>query len=195
MVRSKQRSRKRELDESRLAEHTRADLLAKLNSLRPLRIEGDIGSYLEKLCDFAESDALRPGLRAPRTVAAERETLRIAVPDGHAQRHTVAALAEAGIAFEGYEEGRAVRHPTSTIEGVEVKVMRPQDMPRAVALGLFDLALTGRDWLAVYGAIFPASPVVELCNLRRSVYRLGAASDDAAARSHAEGLLQRDRMA
>jgi len=123
--------------------------------------------------------ALRPGLRAPRTAAAERETLRIAVPDGHAQRHTVAALAEAGIAFEGYEERQAVRRPTSTIEDVEVKVMRPQDMPRAVALGLFDLAMTGRDWLAVYSAIFPASPVVELCDLRRSVYRLGAVVPEA----------------
>ncbi len=122
---------------------------------------------------------LRSGLRSGRAGSGARETLRVAVPDGHAQRHTVAALAEAGIAFEGYEEGRAVRHPTSSIEGVEVKVMRPQDMPRAVALGLFDLALTGRDWLAVYGAIFPASPVVELCDLRRSVYRLGAVVPEA----------------
>lgn len=123
--------------------------------------------------------SLPPGLRQPRAEVGARETLRIAVPDGHAQRHTVAALAEAGIVFGGYEEQRAVRHPTSTIEGVEVKVMRPQDMPRAVALGLFDLALTGRDWLAVYGAIFPGSPVVELCDLRRSVYRLGAVVPEA----------------
>ncbi len=117
---------------------------------------------------------IRPGLRRPRAGAAERSTLRIAVPDGHAQRHTVAALRAAGIAFEGYEEERAVRHPRPEMEGVSVKVMRPQDMPRAVALGLFDLALTGRDWLAVYTAMFPQSPVVELCDLRRSAYRLGA---------------------
>ncbi len=118
--------------------------------------------------------ALRPGLRRSPATLPERETLRVAVPDGHAQRHTVAALAAAGIAFEGYEEDRAVRYPESAMEGVSVKVMRPQDMPRAVALGLFDLALTGRDWLAVYAAMFPASPVVELCDLRRSAYRLGA---------------------
>ena len=118
--------------------------------------------------------ALRPGLRRPRASADARGTLRIAVPDGHAQRHTVAALEAAGIAFDGYEEERAVRRPGSAIDGVAVKVMRPQDMPRAVALGLFDLALTGRDWLAVYAAMFPASPVVELCALRRSAYRLGA---------------------
>ena len=117
---------------------------------------------------------LRPGLRRPRAPLPAREELRVAVPDGHAQRHTVAALAAAGIVFEGYGEERTVRYPRSAIEGVSVKVMRPQDMPRAVALGLFDLALTGRDWLAVYAAMFPASPVVELCDLRRSAYRLGA---------------------
>ena len=122
---------------------------------------------------------LRPGLRSPRVRVGGHETLRVAVPDGHAQRHTVAALAKAGIVFNGYEEGRAVRHPDSTIDGVEVKVMRPQDMPCAVGLGLFDLALTGRDWLAVYSAIFPSAPVVELCDLRRSVYRLGAVVPEA----------------
>ncbi len=112
--------------------------------------------------------------RAPSVAAPQRDTLRLAVPDGHAQRHTVEALSAAGIAFDGYDESRVVRRPTSTIEGVAVKVMRPQDMPRAVALGAFDLALTGRDWLAAHLATFPASPVVELCDLRRSKYRMGA---------------------
>lgn len=109
----------------------------------------------------------------------ERETLRIAVPDGHAQRHTVAALADAGIAFAGYEERHAERRPTSDIPGVEVKVIRPQDMPRAVALGLFDLAMTGRDWLFAHLATHPASPVAELCDLRRSLYSLGAVVPEA----------------
>ncbi|MCY3656979.1 MAG: ATP phosphoribosyltransferase, partial [Chloroflexi bacterium] len=100
--------------------------------------------------------------------------LRLAVPDGHAQRHTVEALATAGIAFEGYDEQQAVRRPRSAIEGVTVKVIRPQDMPQAVALGRFDVALTGRDWLATHLAAFPGSPVVELCDLHRSRYRMGA---------------------
>lgn len=116
-----------------------------------------------------------PRARAPLPArSGERASFRIAVPDGHAQRHTFAALAEAGIAFEGYEERAAVRRPRSTIPGVEVKVMRPQDMPMAVALGAYDLALTGRDWLAAHLATFPASPVVELADLRRSRYSLGA---------------------
>ncbi|MXZ62206.1 MAG: ATP phosphoribosyltransferase [Chloroflexi bacterium] len=115
--------------------------------------------------------------------------LRLAVPDGHAQRHTVEALATAGIAFEGYDEQQAVRRPRSAIEGVTVKVIRPQDMPQAVALGRFDVALTGRDWLATHLAAFPGSPVVELCDLHRSRYRMGAVvSEDVPAENIAEAV-------
>lgn len=52
--------------------------------------------------------------------------------------------------------------------------MRPQDMPRAVALGGFDLALTGQDWLGVFRSSFPSAPIDQLCDLRRSNYELGA---------------------
>ena len=115
--------------------------------------------------------------------------LRLAVPDGHAQRHTVEALAAAGMAFEGYDERQAVRRPRSAIEGVTVKVIRPQDMPQAVALGRFDVALTGRDWLAAHLAAFPLSPVAELCDLRRSRYRLGAVvPEDVPAETIAEAI-------
>ncbi len=125
---------------------------------------------------------------APRPAVA-RETFRIAVPDGHAQRHTVTALAEAGITFEGYEEGRADRHPVSSDPEVIVKVMRPQDMPRAVALGHFDLAMTGRDWLRAFTASFPSAPVVELCDLKRSKYRMGAViTEDLAVESIEEAI-------
>jgi len=113
------------------------------------------------------------GRRAASAVP-ERTAFRIAVPDGHAQRHTVTALADAGIVFPGYEADRAPRYPDSGRDDVQVKVMRPQDMPRAVALGQVDLALTGRDWLRAFTATFPGAPVVELCDLRRSKYRLGA---------------------
>ena len=119
----------------------------------------------------------RSGARnAPETLA--RTSLRLAVPDGHAQRHAVAALADAGIAFEGYDSTQVMRRPASGMAGVEVKVLRPQDMPGAVALGLFDLALTGRDWLSAHLATFPTSPVEELVDLERSKYQLGAVVPD-----------------
>jgi ATP phosphoribosyltransferase len=119
----------------------------------------------------------------------ERDTFRIAVPDGHAQRHTVAALAEAGIEFDGYTEDRADRWPRSSIDGVEVKMMRPQDMPRAVALGGFDMALTGQDWFGVFQSLFSGAPVAQLCDLRRSNYKLGAVvSEDLPAETIADAV-------
>jgi len=123
---------------------------------------------------------------APRP---ERDTFRIAVPDGHAQKGTVQALAAAGIEFDGYTEDRADRWPTSSIEGVEVKMMRPQDMPRAVALGGFDMAMTGQDWLGVFESLFPGAPVTQLCDLKRSNYRLGAVvSEDLPVETMAEAV-------
>jgi ATP phosphoribosyltransferase len=162
----------------------------------------DLGAALESLLRLpagrtgggpAEPAPLdvRPG-RRPAVTRAAGAALRLAVPDGHAQRHTVAALADAGIAFAGYTVTESVRRPSSAgtgLAGLEVKVLRPQDMPRAVALGQFDLALTGRDWLAAHLAAFPASPVVELGDLRRSRYDLGAVvSEDVPANSIEEAI-------
>jgi ATP phosphoribosyltransferase len=103
-----------------------------------------------------------------------RNILRLAVPDGHAQRHTVAALEDAGLNFDGYTTTETVRRPTSSNPNIEIKVFRPQDMPRAVSLGLFDIAMTGRDWLMNFLASYPEAPVEELVDLKRSEYKLGA---------------------
>lgn len=104
-----------------------------------------------------------------------RTSVRLALPDGHAQRHTHAALAAAGLAFEGYGEKMAVRRPVSGIDGLEIKVIRPQDMPQQVAIGNFDLAVTGRDWLMDHRMAFPSSPVVEAVDLGLSRYGIVAA--------------------
>lgn len=151
-----------------LAEHDLAAALAPLLTLPSGPRDGGVATP-EPLAAVPATERKRAPERTP-----ERDYLRIAVPDGHAQRHTVAALAAAGLAFEGYDETGAVRRPRSDIDGVQVKTIRPQDMPRAVALGLFDLALTGRDWLAAHQASFPASGVEELADLQRSKYQLGA---------------------
>jgi ATP phosphoribosyltransferase len=107
-----------------------------------------------------------------------RERLRLALPDGHAQSHTVAALQAAGVRVYGYEEGTVVRRPQIDVDGVEVKVVRPQDMPQHVAIGHFDLAITGRDWLFDHLVQFPSSPVLEVVDLGRSRYGLAAIVKD-----------------
>jgi ATP phosphoribosyltransferase len=62
-----------------------------------------------------------------------------------------------------------------------VKVIRPQDMPQQVALGQFDLAITGRDVLFDHRVQFPSSPVEEIIDLKRSRYSLAAIVKDVGA--------------
>ena len=116
----------------------------------------------------------------PRRQLSVREDgiVRLALPDGHAQKHTFAALASAGFAFEGYGEKNAVSRPETGISGLVAKVIRPQDMPQHVAYGSFDLAITGRDWLLDHRIAFPSSPVREVADLRRSRYSLCAVVDE-----------------
>lgn len=60
------------------------------------------------------------------------------------------------------------------MEGVAVKVMRPQDMPLQVANGNFDLAVTGRDWLTEQRYQFPSMPVEELLDLKSGKVKIVA---------------------
>ncbi|MCX6004336.1 MAG: ATP phosphoribosyltransferase [Chloroflexi bacterium] len=89
----------------------------------------------------------------------------LALADGHQQVHTAAFLEKAGIKMTGYSKDDMRRRPASSLDGVNIKVIRPQDMPQQVANGNFDVAVTGRDWLLDHLYQFPSSPVVELVNL------------------------------
>ena len=114
---------------------------------------------------------------ATSTPTPERTHLRLAIPDGHQQRHVFGAMAKAGITFDGYEEKTYVRRPKSSIEGLEVKVIRPQDMPQMIAFGEFDIAITGRDLLYEHTFEFPSSPATEVLDLQVSQYNLSAVVD------------------
>ena len=132
---------------------------------------------LEPFAGVSALPSMPPGKRIGVATALQRDrrqTVRLALPDGHAQPHTFHALVDAGVSFEGYEERTAVRRPLSEIPGLEVKVIRPQDMPGQVALGNFDLAVTGRDWLLDHQYAFPSTPVREVADLHRSRYTLAA---------------------
>jgi len=119
-----------------------------------------------------------------------RETVRLAVPDGHQQRHVVDALRAAGLALEGYDESTCLRRPASPIEGLEVKVVRPQDMPQLVATGEFDLAISGRDCLMDHRYRFPSSPVEEVLDLHRAEYNLCAVVSEDVPADGIEGALE-----
>jgi len=106
---------------------------------------------------------IAPGVRSMPKVT--DESVRLALPDGHQQQPTVKLLDRAGIRLDDYPSATGNRRPSTSIDGVSVKVIRPQDMPLQVANGNFDLAITGRDWLAEHRYQFPSSPVNKLLDL------------------------------
>jgi ATP phosphoribosyltransferase len=113
------------------------------------------------------------GTAPMRRATRDRDVIRIAVPDGHAQRYAPGVLQSAGLAFVGYDEKSSERNPRSTVPEIEAKVVRPQDMPQLVALGAFDIGLSGRDLLHEHHCRFPGSPVSMAVDLGTNRYRIG----------------------
>ncbi|HEY55600.1 MAG TPA: ATP phosphoribosyltransferase [Dehalococcoidia bacterium] len=95
-----------------------------------------------------------------------KDAVRLALPDGHQQPPTQQLLGKAGIRLDDYPSPVGNRRPTTDLDGVTIKVIRPQDMPLQVANGNFDLAITGRDWLVEHLYQFPSSPVQEILDLK-----------------------------
>jgi len=77
--------------------------------------------------------------------------LRLVIPKGSLERATLALFAEADLAIDrGSEVDYRGRIDDPRV--AEVMVLRPQEIPRYVAEGLFDLGITGRDWIEETGA-------------------------------------------
>jgi ATP phosphoribosyltransferase len=102
------------------------------------------------------------------------DVVRLALPDGHQQAHVRRILDAAGVKIDDYPSVAGNRRPHSSLEGVVIKVFRPQDMPIQVANGNFDLAITGQDWLRDHLYQFPSSPLTELLDLRYGWVRIVA---------------------
>ena len=133
-----------------------------------------LGGDSEQL-DLPRGSNVSPVTRQARDPA----LLRIAVPDGHAQRHAPGVVGAAGLEIAGYDEHSVDRHPKAKDPRVQVKVVRPQDMPQLVALGAFDLAISGRDLLHEHVCRFPSSPVRMAVDLGTNRYRIGPVVDAA----------------
>jgi ATP phosphoribosyltransferase len=118
------------------------------------------------------------------------DTVRLALPDGHQQQPALDLLKRAGIEITDYPSLQGNRRPLVKLDGVTVKVIRPQDMPLQVANGNFDLAITGRDWLREHIYQFPSSPVIELSDLGFGRVRIVAVVSQDMAVSDIYGLRQ-----
>lgn len=155
-------------------------LVANRDSLESKELDKVIGSLVDGLPEAGEKKLVAKtvtGQTLQRTYQkseVDKDIVRLALPDGHQQPPTGEFLIRAGIRVDDYPSATNNRRPNINIDGVAVKVVRPQDMPLQIANGNFDLAVTGRDWLTEHLCQFPSSPVRELLDLNFSRVRLVA---------------------
>jgi ATP phosphoribosyltransferase len=77
--------------------------------------------------------------------------LRVVLPKGSLERATLELFAQADLAVNRSSDVD-YRGSIDDPRVAEVKILRPQEIPRYVAEGLFDLGITGRDWIEETGA-------------------------------------------
>lgn len=173
-----------------------AYLMANRNSWETRNLDNIVKSILNTLTETGKSaaekkDSIQPKVSVRRNnLKLEKDTVRLSLPDGHQQQQTVALLSRAGIRIDDYPSENGNRRPKIGIDGVTVKVIRPQDMPLQVANGNFDLAITGRDWLTDHLAQFPSSPTQEILDLKLRKVRLVAVVSQELSVNDTDGLRQ-----
>jgi ATP phosphoribosyltransferase len=148
-----------------------ACLVANRASWESKDINEIVASIYDKATAEEEPEAVeqypeRPAKAGAFPPGGDGETVWLALPDGHQQSPTFELLSKAGIGLDDYPSKTGNRRPATDLDGVVIKVIRPQDMPLQVASGNFDLAITGRDWLREHLYQFPTSPVKELLDLK-----------------------------
>src|ERR1700681_2104032 len=76
--------------------------------------------------------------------------LRIVLPKGSLERATLQLFEDAdlGVVRSSDVDYRA---NIDDLRVIDVTILRPQEIPRYVADGLFDLGVTGRDWIEETG--------------------------------------------
>jgi ATP phosphoribosyltransferase len=148
-------------------------------------LEGALSCGAGRPASSQEASVARSSFSSAETAS---DVIRLALPDGHQQPPTASLLNRAGIKIEDYPSPAGNRRPLARMEGVMVKVIRPQDMPLQVASGNFDLAVTGRDWVRDHLYQFPSSPVVELLDLKFGGVKLVAVMSKEVAVSDIDGL-------
>jgi len=88
--------------------------------------------------------------------------LRLVLPKGSLERATLELFEAADLAVSRSSDV-AYRATIDDPRVAEVRILRPQEIPRYVAEGLFDIGITGRDWIEE-----TSSDVVSLGELRYS---------------------------
>ena len=84
-------------------------------------------------------------MTAGRDAETERPTLRLAVPKGRMHENVVDLLADAGIRLNASERNY---RPQPTLPGLEVKILKPQNIVEMLHVGSRDIGFAGADWVA-----------------------------------------------
>lgn len=88
---------------------------------------------------------------------AKAQPITLALPKGRMFGSLVTLLAQSGLVIRDYERSYRPKTPDSRLE---LKILKPQNIPALVDLGRHDLGFTGHDWIVETG-----SAVVDLDDL------------------------------
>ena len=89
--------------------------------------------------------------------------VKFALPKGHLSNDTMKILERAGYQISGQD--RTYR-PSINDPGIELKILRPQEIPTYVSEGVQDVGISGRDWVAENRADVEVLLDLEYSNVR-----------------------------
>ena len=92
----------------------------------------------------------------------ETPPVKLALPKGSLQKKTAAFLERAGITVEDYGDGTRSYRPNILLDGVVVKMLRPQEIPILLSRGSYDLGLSGLDWYQESRVANNVEPLVDM---------------------------------
>ncbi|MFQ5523545.1 MAG: ATP phosphoribosyltransferase [Acidimicrobiia bacterium] len=98
------------------------------------------------------------------------EVLHLAVPKGRTEAGVIRLLADAGIELRSGPRGY---RPVSSVPGLEVKLLKPQNIVEMLAAGSRDIGFAGADWVAEKSA-----DLVELLDTGLDPVRVVAAAPE-----------------
>lgn len=108
----------------------------------------------------------------------ENEIIHLAIPKGRTEQSVTTLLADAGIRMRSGPRGY---RPVSSVGGLEVKLLKPQNIVEMLTAGSRDLGFAGADWVAEKSA-----DIVEMLDTGLDPVRVVAAAP--------EGLLTNGRL-
>ncbi len=98
----------------------------------------------------------------------ETQTIHLALPKGRMEGGVLDLLRDAGVSVSAHARGY---RPTLSLDGYEVKMLKPQNVVEMLATGSRDIGFAGADWVTELDA-----DVVELLDTELDVVRIVAAA-------------------